>query len=1377
MSEPVPTQDHPPPESFLERVDRVCDRFEDAWLAGRRPRIEDFLGDTTEPVRSELLRQLILVDVAHRKEVGEVPRARDYAAHCPPLDGSWLEREVGATHFPAGRCAGDGAAGTPTSAGLRFRVLRPHARGGVGEVFVARDEELHREVALKEIQAAYRDHPTSRARFLLEAEITGGLEHPGIVPVYGLGVYADGRPFYAMRFIRGDSLKDAVQQFHAADKPGRDPGERSLALRQLLGRFVAVCNAVAYAHSRGILHRDLKPANVMLGPFGETLVVDWGLAKVVGRPAGEGGAAEETLRPYLADRFPSTQVGSVIGTPGFMSPEQAAGRPDQVGPASDVYSLGATLYFLLIGKAPFDGPDGKAVLERVQRGDFPPPRRIKPEVPRALEAVCLKAMAPRPEDRYPTARALSGDVEKWLADEPVGAWREPLRLRVGRWARRHQARVAAIASGVLVAVLAGGAGAWWLDRQRAEQRQAVETTLDKVGELQGKARWTEAGALLDRELARLGDGGPYDLKARLERAKAELGLVKRLDDVRLKRATIVEGAFDAAGANKGYEEAFREAGMGEVGGDTAAAADWVRGTAVSEALVAALDDWASCTGGRRRAWLLEVARRADPAFAGVRDPAVWEDPAELARRLGGGQEVKQSPQLLAVLGWLLRGREREELLRRAQERHPGDFWINFMLGNALQESNKPEEAVGFHRAALALRPGTAAVHNNLGNAMRHRGQVAEAIAEFKKAIALDPQYALPHNNLGVALRDQHKVAEAIAEFRQAIDLDPKFALPHANLGNVLHLQGQVAEAIAEYRKALELDPKLAPLLAPAHLDLGNVLCARGRVGEAIAVFRKAIELDPRDVSAHNSLGALLCDVKRDYGGAIDEFRQAVALDPRNARAHTNLGNALTRQDKVTEAIAEYRTAIALDPRDASAHHGLGDALRAQLKVEEAIAEYRRAIALDPKNAKTHVNLGNALRDQGKVEDAIAEFRQAIAVDPRLAPAHHNLGFALYGQGQLAEATAEFRKAIDIDPRDARPHVLLAKALRDQGKVEEAIAEYRKAIALDPRDTSAHNSLGAVLCDVKRDFEGAIAEFRKTIQLDPKVARAHYNLGNALRAQGQVAEAVAEYRKAIQLDPRDASAHNNLGAALNTQGKIEEAIAEARKAIELDPRYAQAHGALGHALLQQGEFAEAKQAAQRCLALVPANHPFHAWASQLLRQCEEMQALDQKLTAVLKGEATPADAGEQMAFAGLCVLKKRYAGAARFYSGAFAAQPRLADDLKAAHRCNAARAAALAAAGTGTDAGQTDDKERARLRRQALEWLRADLTAWTRVADTALPQARSVVQQALKGWQTTPDLAGLRDRDAVNRLPEADRDACRRLWDDVAALVARVAPNP
>jgi tRNA A-37 threonylcarbamoyl transferase component Bud32 len=224
------------------------------------------------------------------------------------------------------------AVGTATSDGHRFHVLRPHAKGGLGTVFVALDEELHREVALKQIQDHHADDPTSRSRFVLEAEITGRLEHPGIVPVYGLGTYANGRPYYAMRFIRGDSLKEAIATFHADESLTHDPGRRSLDLRKLLRRFLDVCNAIEYAHRRGVLHRDLKPANVMVGKYGETLVVDWGLAKVVGRTDPGSAGDELTLVPSLSSGSAETLPGSVFGTPAFMSPEQAEGDLERLGP-------------------------------------------------------------------------------------------------------------------------------------------------------------------------------------------------------------------------------------------------------------------------------------------------------------------------------------------------------------------------------------------------------------------------------------------------------------------------------------------------------------------------------------------------------------------------------------------------------------------------------------------------------------------------------------------------------------------------------------------------------------------------------------------------------------------------------------------------------------------------------------------------------------------------------------------------------------------------------------------------------------------------------------------------------------------------------------
>jgi len=360
------------------------------------------------------------------------------------------------------------ARGTLTSSGFRFRILRAHARGGLGQVYVAHDEELHRDVALKEIQDRHADDPESRARFMLEAEITGGLEHPGIVPVYGLGSYDDGRPFYAMRFIKGESLKDAIDRFHKAEDENRDRGEQTVEFRKLLARFIDVCNAVAYAHSRGVLHRDLKPGNIMLGKYGETLVVDWGLAKTSGaRPVAngeEGAGAAEASAPGVEAETPlrrsgtvgsaDTQPGRAMGTPQYMSPEQAAGRLDLLGPASDVYSLGATLYCLLTGKGPFADKDVSLVLHKVQRGDFPRPGQVKASVSSGLAAICLKAMALEPAARYPSPRSLADDIERWLAGEPVSAWREPWTVKARRWLGKHRSLV----TGAAAALLAGLVG-------------------------------------------------------------------------------------------------------------------------------------------------------------------------------------------------------------------------------------------------------------------------------------------------------------------------------------------------------------------------------------------------------------------------------------------------------------------------------------------------------------------------------------------------------------------------------------------------------------------------------------------------------------------------------------------------------------------------------------------------------------------------------------------------------------------------------------------------------------------------------------------------------------------------------------------------------
>jgi len=363
------------------------------------------------------------------------PADRDNTApHQPALPDATLNTCSGSATPPSAP-----APAPAVTAGAHFRLLRPHAQGGLGRVGVALDEQLQREVALKEIREEFADDPRNRARFVQEAEVTARLEHPGIVPVYALGHHLDGRPFYVMRFVRGDSLQEDICRFHDAHPPGRISDDSRLGLRRLLERFLSVCQTIAYSHSCGVLHRDLKPANILLGPYGETLVVDWGLAKVVGRgPVGDDLAAELTLQPPSGEGS-LTQAGSAMGTPAFMSPEQATGSV-QLGPVTDVYGLGATLYALLTGVPPCGGGTVAAVLERVRTGDFPPPRSLRSDLSLELERICRKALALRPADRYATVTALASDLESCLAFDPLLAPAEALTPVTGEQVRIDEIR-------------------------------------------------------------------------------------------------------------------------------------------------------------------------------------------------------------------------------------------------------------------------------------------------------------------------------------------------------------------------------------------------------------------------------------------------------------------------------------------------------------------------------------------------------------------------------------------------------------------------------------------------------------------------------------------------------------------------------------------------------------------------------------------------------------------------------------------------------------------------------------------------------------------------------------------------------------------------
>jgi tetratricopeptide (TPR) repeat protein/serine/threonine protein kinase len=1000
--------------------------------------------------------------------------------------------------------------------GTRYRILRPHAKGGLGQVFVAEDTELHREVALKEMLAERAETPGSRGRFLLEAEVNGRLEHPGIVPVYGLGQHTDGRPYYAMRFIQGETLKEAIRRFHDADKARPDRGKRSLALRRLLGRFVAVCNAVAYAHSRGVIHRDLKPANVMLGKYGETLVVDWGLAKLVGRTEEEASAEERTLHASSGSDA-VTLAGAALGTPAYMSPEQALGRTDLVGPASDIYGLGATLYCLLTGQAPFPREDLGDLLQRVGRGEWKAPCQVKKGVPAALDAVCRKAMALKPQDRYASPLQMAVDIEHWLADEPVSARCEPLRERLGRWRRRHPALLA-VAGALLLVALAFGL---WLKqdadtrlveatRQRAAVERDVSAALDDFDRLLPEDKWADARAAVERAQGRLGGGGPESLRDRVRQAQGNLDLVSRLEEARLQRTQVNDDNYDLKQADKAYMSAFQESGLGVLGLDPEdVVMRRVHTSPVRAQLVAALDDWVrlKARADSARPRLAAIARLADddPWRQQLRDKAEHKDRQGLERLARDKGVMSQPAPSLVLMADFLRElgawEAEEALLRRAQQRYPAEFWINHALAWSLVHRQRPvlAEAVGFYRAAAAVRPQSPGVHLNLGKALYDLGKHTDAEACFRRTLALKGDYAMAHNNLGHALNGQARYQEAEACFRQALALNEDLPMAHAGLGAALNNQHRYQEAEACCRQAVALKEDYAG----AHASLGFALFGQGQYQEAEACFRQALALNAGVPEVHHILGNTLSAQGRHREGEAC-IRRALALKPNFPEAHNSLGNALASQRRLKEAEACFRRALALKENWPEVHHDLGRMVGNQGRHKEAEACFRRALTLREDYAPAHFSLGIALGQQARYADAERSFRRAIALKGNYPEAYCNLGQALQREGRFADSLAAYQEGHALGSKLPGWHFPSAQWVKN---AERYVDLDRKLPAFLQGDVQpvdqAERLMLADLCRFKRLYTAAARLCTQALDANPTLT-----LGGGTRYNAACAAALA-----------------------------------------------------------------------------------------------------------------------------------------------------------------------------------------------------------------------------------------------------------------------------
>ncbi|MGQ0614418.1 MAG: tetratricopeptide repeat protein [Planctomycetaceae bacterium] len=991
----------------------------DAWLKKG--------GDATEwlanhPEQASVLKASLEVIGALEREMG--------GGFGGPITGSVFARLDPATRPPGPPAllreeaeTGPPLLASQAAAEGRYVIAGEIARGGMGVVLKGYDPDLAREVAVKVLREEHADRPDVVRRFVEEAQIGGQLQHPGIAPIYEVGVNASRRPYFAMKLVRGRTLAALLQE------GGGGAGGQAT----LVSLFSSLCQTVAYAHARGVIHRDLKPSNVMVGSFGEVLVMDWGLGKVLAR-----GGTEDDRRSRSQAEGPVRTVrsgpgtdsdslhGSVIGTGPYMSPEAARGDVEALDERADVFGLGAILCEILTGRPPYFGTAGE-VLEKAWSADLGDAyNRLAGCGADAalvdLAKACLSATREnRPRDGSAVARAVTAYITS-VAERKRAAETELARaeVRVGEERKRRRLSLALSATVLGLVVLGGGGGAVFALRaqaERTERSRRLERIAHEVAAAVREARsegeraqsaiedahaWKAALAsglsAARRAEALLAQGGS-DVDPALAREVAET--TKKLEaDERDRRLLATFEEFRSAvlldaRANRmstqvsGDEvvEAFRDWGIefGETPGAEVAALVASRPVAVRPLLITALHEGFTLprTDPAKTTWWRGMLAEVDTdpwrrAILAARGPLV---DATVRRLIDELDATTQQPGYLAGIAQDLPQRlagEALHLLAKTQHAHPADFWANFSLAAALSNERRYEEAIRCYYAALAVRPRSAGVWLNLGIALRDmRRGGAEEIRAFERALALEPRYTVAWVNLGDAIWSSGRLADAIPMFRTAVECDPENAAAQHGLGRALRDGGEPDEGLARLRRAVELAPR-DPLF---RRTLGRNLYHSGDLHGAAVQLCEAVALGPRDWENFRTLGDVLDDLG-DFLGSAAALRAAAALRPDDGGTHANLALVLRKLLDWDGAIEHARKAVDLLPNNAKVHHNLGLMCSGTFDLDGAIACQRRAIEVDPAYVAAARELAICLLRSDRASEAVEMLE---SVERRLAP--------------------------------------------------------------------------------------------------------------------------------------------------------------------------------------------------------------------------------------------------------------------------------------------------------------------------------------------------------------------------------------------------------